>query len=165
MVFVEVLEQPWCFATLLGLVCILLIAGALVARQQRHAVMNRQPPGAWDAMAVSAPLEALIGLQERAQELHHHVAAGSPGATWLAGFVRELQRTRELAYQQLNRPGTQPEPQLRQRLDQAVADLYVAFDQHVGATLDPQLNYAAIDQRLAAVNEVVHTPRPSADRM
>jgi hypothetical protein len=132
------LENPWCLASLLLLIVLLLMAGALTAwsrRVQERDVVQQVRPRL-QKMATTAPLEALYGLSERLAHVQRQLPAPSEDAVWLGQFRMELQQVIEYVYQKMLHTDGVEREELLSRLDDEVAEL----DRIVGARLATRLD-------------------------
>ncbi|MBA3946438.1 MAG: hypothetical protein H0X37_17975 [Herpetosiphonaceae bacterium] len=159
MSFLEVLQEPWCFATLLALVVLLFLAAGLVARQQRLAPqVTGFPPERYpaQALAASAPLEALAALQTRLQELHQHLPPGSDDERWMGQFLRRLRMSMDRAYDRLADSDPRQQTILLQRLAPEVAALHGVINMHLGASLGDQTDREALEAQLTALRQIIN---------
>jgi hypothetical protein len=143
-----VLENPWCLFSLLLLICLLLIAGALVS-WSRQVAIRTQP--LQHAIIATAPFEALNALYTRLAELQHHVPAGSDDARWLASYVHDLRSVIDEAYFACEHlRGTQ-----RQRFLEHLGSEVARLDQHINTHIDAKISRSSDRQALRAQLERV----------
>lgn len=159
---IVLLQQPWCFATLLGVCVLLFLGAALQVRQQRAARFASPqvlgfPPETYPvrSVAASAPLEALVALEARLQELQRHLPPNSSDARWLAGFLRQLRATMDYIYDRLAACPPQQHAALLARIGSEVASLDGVVNLHLGATLNRSTDRDALEAQLDALRESI----------
>ena len=158
-----VLGNPWCLFSLLLLIILLLVAGALVSRsRQRSRVAPRQvssPPRGPDRLhqlVATAPLEALQALSERLAELQRHLPPNSDGARWLEGYRNDLRNVQDDVYWGLFNASGAERTALLNRLGQEVGQLEQTVGERlsttISATTDRDALHAQLDHLRRAVS-------------
>ncbi|HEX6291304.1 MAG TPA: hypothetical protein VFZ66_19125 [Herpetosiphonaceae bacterium] len=158
-------ENPWCLFSLLLLICLLLIAAALLSysRSRQRPALRPAPPEqpprpAWQPeVTATAPFEALLAIQERLADMQRHLTPGSDDARWLEGFRNDLRNVMDDVYWELYHAQDDTRDALLERLDAEVARLNQTIGAHISATISRETDRSALHTQLdrlrAAVDE------------
>lgn len=161
--FLAVLGNPWCLFSLLLLIILLLVAGALVSRSRARSSgapreVSRPPnaPARLHELAATAPFEALQALGERLAEIQRHLPPNSDDARWLQGYRNDLRNVQDDVYWGLFNASGAERTALLNRLGQEVGQLEQTVGERlattISATTDRDALHAQLDHLRRAVS-------------
>jgi hypothetical protein len=149
---IGVLENPWCLFSLLLLVCLLLVAGALVSFSRQTVA---RPQHHQHTIIATAPFEALNALHMRLAELQRHVPAGSDDARWLASYLHDLRTVIDEVYLACHQVPSSQQQRFLERLGAEVARLDYQINTHIAAKIGPWEDRQTLRAQLERVRGMI----------
>jgi hypothetical protein len=162
--FLLAFENPWCLFSLLLLICLLLIAAALLSYSRTKArpaplpatpPRSANPPARQHQYTATAPFEALLAIQERLADMQRHLPPHSDDARWLEGYRNDLRNVLDDLYWELYQTQGSARAALLERLDREVARFNQTIGSHISATISQTNDRAALHAQLERLRHAV----------